>query len=77
MDAEDLLDRMQDKISIAVANGVAQAMKEHREQEHNPLWAELKDTGKTLKDLNLKVAAWGGGLTVATAALEIFRRWHP
>lgn len=78
MDTDELLGRMQDKITIGVMNGLTAAMKEHREQEHAPLWTEVKESQKDVGKIKGQISYWKGALAVfallfsaALAAVEL------
>ncbi len=61
MDNDDL-DRIMDKIELAVSRGVAAAMKAHVEELHIPL-------ERRVNELQEKVTMWRGALLVITFLL--------
>ena len=73
MEPDEILDRMQDKVRLAVTEGVTAALKEHYKESHDPLDAKVEH-------LQERVAFWrgaiwvvGGGLSLAVALMELKR----
>ena len=73
MEPDEILDRMQDKVRLAVTEGVTAALRLHHDESHKPLEAKVEHMQERVAFWRGAIWVVGGGLSLAVAIIEMKR----